>query len=208
MKKNYIILIVLQALFFAACSDIQYIELEKDGNVTYAYENDINQANQYFLEFDTNDLKEIAQYDYSNVNIDRDIYNFYVVVPVKSKKDIFNTFSADHPDAYGVNMKRACENSDACHINVRGSIGDYGVRLENDGYYHYKIYYYAQYLAHNYYLNDIVDKVIYMDYFYSDGIKRTEYSTNKLTIPAKEFEEMLDGLGIPHERLEFQPDGY
>ena len=211
LKFLVIFMVLLQAVFFTACSDNKHLEIERDGNLSYTYLNEVDEENKALIVENNHILYDSLSYYYTSMEqteaykVDFSLYDFYVVIPIKSKK----SFPQELKIIKEVNYLDLYNKSSTHHgSGLSGTLAYKNVQIESDNYYHYNVYFSAQLLAHLFHLNDIVDKVIYMDYFDTDGIKRTDYSTNKLTIPAEEFEEMLDGLGISHERLEFQPDGY
>ena len=78
-------MLLFQVVFFTACSDIKHIEIERDGSVTFAYENDIDEENRDFLEYDFNSVNDIEYYDYSAQEINTEIYNFFVMMPIDRK---------------------------------------------------------------------------------------------------------------------------
>ncbi len=201
MKIYKFLLLVLSIFLFSACAekdDIRYAEIERDGIVTSIYYDELDRSvkESVYLKYSIHDLKEEYMYqdgsylekDFKYVS--NEVYYFLIVVPVKSKINLASKFKNK---GYFV-----------------GYDGDYANVYSIHGHYHYKIYVNSNMYASNFSLNDIKDQKVYIYYRDYDvgffGTKTTEYKTNKLTIPAKEFEEMLERLGISHERLEFQPD--
>jgi hypothetical protein len=198
MKRYNFLFLIIFTFMFSACmleDDTQdsniHAEIERDGGVYSVYWDDLNESIQKSpeLEFVHEDLQEEYHYKYGPDlrYVNNSIYNFLIVIPVKSKIDLESKF------------KR--------RVYFEYSIVDYANVQYKNGYYHYKLYATSNYKASRFLLNDIKDQQIYIDY-YDNGSHGEEihYTTNKLTIPAKEFEEMLDRLGISHEKLEFQPD--
>ena len=195
-----ILLLVIISTYFSGCvltetkkDDIQHAIIERDGAVYSLYESELSleEEQSYVVQERIQRLSEKYVYDRTNKEVDNNIYNFLIVIPIKTKKNLEATFS----EAKG-KIQFTFEYTT-----------DYKTYKTNDGYYHYKLYINSNGRASFYQLNDIKDLEIYIDYFVgrmADG--NTEYTTNKLTIPAEEFEEMLERLGISHERLEFQPD--
>ena len=210
LKFLVIFMVLLQAVVFTACAQKTYHEtadIERSGDIYYIYNNEIqNSQNKSLL---ASILPEEDQYwklYYTNIElpeikVDADMYNFIVAIPVKSKQNFIKLFSnRSGPDFY---LYIESKNK-----KVPLKINDEFVEIASDGYYHYTLYVHSLELAANYLFNDIKDLSVYLDYTYTTYDVDIDYSTNKLTVLAEEFEEMLDGLGISHERLEFQPDGY
>jgi hypothetical protein len=196
MKKYNFLFLIIFIFSFSACSkvDNRYAEIERDGEVYSVYWDDLNESIKKVsdLEFVYNDLNKEYYYDDGShlekdmKYVDNSIYDFLIVVPVKSKIDLENKFKG--------------------HGDFAGYYTDYVNVQYTNGYYHYKLYINSNFQASFFFLNDVKDQQMYIEYHYNDYGEQTHYTSNKLTIPAEEFEEMLDCLGISHERLEFQPD--
>ncbi|RLF02104.1 MAG: hypothetical protein DRJ64_09735 [Thermoprotei archaeon] len=201
MKIYKFLLLVLSIFLFSACAekdDIRYAEIERDGIVTSIYYDELDRSvkESVYLKYSIHDL--IKKYMYQDGSylekdfkyVSNEVYDFLIVVPVKSKIDMTNKFKNK---GYFV-----------------GYYADYANVQSMNGYYHYKLYVNSNISASRFSLNDVKDQKVYIDYHENTrsllGGNKTEYTTNKLTIPAEEFEEMLDRLGISNERLEFQPD--
>ena len=205
VKRVFLSLVVLLNLGCSKDEYYGYIEIEADGDV-YSVEN--------YVYIDSNNLDDInssiqdrlTRYDYSTYyktdnQIDGDIYNFLIVIPIKSKLNLKQEMSkVKTSKEFIIRSKLA---------NQYAFIPTYNnIEQDEDGYFHYKFYTDSKILAKYYYLNDIQDSTLYIYYSESDFDKDIQITSNKLTIPAEEFEVMLEKLGISHDRLSFQPEGY
>ena len=199
--KNILFLILILVLFLG-CEGMQtltdndsdnkaYIELERDGEIYSIMPEELSNAEKnYSIEEQLNYLNQSLNYFDTSIAVDNDIYNFLIVVPIKSKQDILKTFNQailyDFGSSYSV-------------LNSNYS-------KASDGYFHYKLYNASNKLASRYQLNYIRGgQTIY--YEYSDtrmGEAGIDYTTNELIVEAEELKELLERLGITHERLEHQ----
>ena len=172
------------------------ITLERDGEVYSINFDDINDSikNGLSVKHAFNSLCDEFTYEKVTNVVNNEIYNFLVVIPIKTKS----------------NLKEILSYTDyIIYIPNYGGFLSYDRAYKDlDGYYHYGIYKSSNGMASLYMLNDIKDIKLYLQYIKSDFDDDIKITSNKLTIPKEEFEHMLEKLAISHERLDFQPEGY
>jgi len=186
MKKIFfLIILVFIGLSSTACQkkDHQTAILEMDGDISYTLLEDTNRTKKYIN---------------TDISVDNNLYNFSIVIPIKSKTNIQELFHSGTLYYFSTDHKRG---------DSYGYIHSFSSYYQgNDGYYHDSITRRSQDLASEYFLNDIRDieiSYLYEEKNYTDDIK---YDTNKLIIPKEQLINLLDSLAIPHDRLEFQTD--
>jgi len=203
------LLLVLIVMFNQGCDKDVYkanVIIEQDGELYSASYDEavaLDESNTDRIDWITEGV-EIKGWADKYVNtenlVDVSMYNFLVVIPIKSKDNLKSKFNGYPLVTYLI--------SDFKAGGTAPTTGYYNISKDIDGYYRYNIYIHAQFLASRYYLNDIIDVKTYVEWEESDWSTDIEIKSNKLTIKAEQFEHMLDRLAISHERLSFQPDRY
>jgi len=200
-----IVLLSLFAIFNLGCEKEVYMAnviIEQDGDVYSANYEDLSSSGKETIDTSNVNLSPYREKYVETENIvDKDIYNFIVVVPIKSKDDLKNEI--------GQYLSIFSVNSPFKRLGLLAFRIDYvDFSKDGDGYYHYKLYALSNVLASVYYLNDIKDIVIYANHERSDYDKKVVIKSNELAIQSEELEHILDRLAISHERLSFQPDEF
>jgi len=199
LKKNIITITILLCtlLFNTACDkknvDHQTAIIEMDGDITYILKEDTD-------EFKKNILEKNFKYNNTDVVADTNVYDFLIVLPIKSKTNIYEFIKLGGYGGefylYTTDSKRGWHYSSNI-INVDKDI---------DNYYHYEVLQFSNGMASEYFLNDIRDLKMHFIYKISNYTDDIEYRTNELIIPKEQLINLLDSLAIPHDRLDFQTD--
>jgi hypothetical protein len=213
-----IILIILSINFLTGCgTDIDGLtfDIERDGDVmmiTYAefdgtitYPEITNETVTQELEYlELPDRSVVPEWDHdkfeinqqtfeeNNGVVDSSIYPYIFVVPIKSKQDIFsmktneNRFKRDYFAGW------SCYSNRSRQVPALAFLPGIEPILDQDGYYHYKLYVESNRMAQYYFFNEV--NAICLSYkAYSDG---QHQSSNTIVIDEQEVKDVLDTVGI------------
>jgi len=138
-------------------------------------------------------------FDSNNGIVDNSIYQFVVTLPIKTKQDLSKIYGSEYPNF----LVRRCERLQGVYfVNMMHQPKYLSPSLE--GYYHYTLYVESNQMASEYLLNQVRDLCV--SYGYSDGTAppfgvSDTYgaSSNEITIPFVDIENMLLSKGILHD---------
>ncbi len=195
-----ILKLVILALVTLGCSPKEYtanVFLEEDTPM-YILEKDELTENErstlysldetYYYYNDVDDLK---------IEVDNDVYNFYIVIPIKTKDNLYEAF---HQGSRGVVGSLAWES--CLESSVSGFTLLYDTIQDESGYYHYKLYSRSNASASVGILNSIDDLCIFVDVSLGGIEEQYAYTSNILKISGEKLEFILDERGIYHGPLD------
>ena len=191
------VMVILLSLTILGCSPKVYtanVFLEEDSPMYALQKDELSEKEKASLY----PLDETYYYkNMDDIEVDNDVYNFYIVVPIKTKDNLYEAF---HQGSRGIVNSLAWK---SCSQSiVSGFTLLYDTFQDERGYYHYKLYSRSNATASELVLNSIGDLCIYVDFSLGGIEEQYEYTSNVLKISGEKLELILDERGIYHGPLE------